>query len=64
MRTEFFTDSVILKAHYRVKHVDKGIEFAGRYSYYYYDLSNMWKVTEKYESEVWLLLNEKAITGR
>ena len=29
VKTESFHDPVILKAHYRVKHVDKGIEFAG-----------------------------------
>lgn len=29
VKTESYTDPVILKAHYRVKHVDKGIEFAG-----------------------------------
>lgn len=29
VKTETYTDPVILKAHYRVKHVDKGIEFAG-----------------------------------
>lgn len=29
VKTECYTDPVILKAHYRVKHVDKGIEFAG-----------------------------------
>ena len=30
VKTECYTDPVILKAHYRVKHVDKGIEFAGK----------------------------------
>lgn len=29
VKTESYVDPVILKAHYRVKHVDKGIEFAG-----------------------------------
>ena len=29
VKTDSYTDPVILKAHYRVKHVDKGIEFAG-----------------------------------
>ncbi|XP_045172229.2 uncharacterized protein LOC123534181 isoform X2 [Mercenaria mercenaria] len=29
VKTDTYTDPVILKAHYRVKHVDKGIEFAG-----------------------------------
>ena len=29
LKTEAYLDPVILKAHYRVKHVDKGIEFAG-----------------------------------
>ncbi|KAL4224437.1 hypothetical protein ACF0H5_017889 [Mactra antiquata] len=29
VKTESYTDPVILKAHYRVKHVDKGIEFSG-----------------------------------
>ena len=29
VKTDFYMDPVILKAHYRVKHVDKGIEFAG-----------------------------------
>lgn len=29
VKNEAYTDPVILKAHYRVKHVDKGIEFAG-----------------------------------
>ncbi len=29
INTETYQDPVILKAHYRVKHVDKGIEFAG-----------------------------------
>lgn len=29
MKSETYSDPVILKAHYRVKHVDKGIEFAG-----------------------------------
>ncbi|KAL3857770.1 hypothetical protein ACJMK2_012407 [Sinanodonta woodiana] len=29
VNTDCYTDPVILKAHYRVKHVDKGIEFAG-----------------------------------
>ncbi|XP_050410191.1 uncharacterized protein LOC126824840 [Patella vulgata] len=29
VRTEVYQDPVILKAHFRVKHVDKGIEFAG-----------------------------------
>ena len=29
-KAESFTDPVILRAHYRVKHVDKGIEFAGK----------------------------------
>lgn len=29
VRTESFIDPVILKAHYRVKHVDKGIEYGG-----------------------------------
>lgn len=29
VKTDCYTDPVILKAHYRVKHVDKGIEFAG-----------------------------------
>lgn len=29
VKTEVFLDPVILKAHYRVKHVDKGIDFAG-----------------------------------
>ncbi|XP_041347415.1 uncharacterized protein LOC121367358 [Gigantopelta aegis] len=28
VKTDFYQDPVILKAHYRVKHVDKGIEFA------------------------------------
>uniref|UniRef100_T1J6I2 C2H2-type domain-containing protein n=1 Tax=Strigamia maritima TaxID=126957 RepID=T1J6I2_STRMM len=28
-KTEFYTDPIILRAHYRVKHVDKGIDFAG-----------------------------------
>lgn len=30
VRTESFIDPVILKAHYRVKHVDKGIEYGGK----------------------------------
>ncbi|CAG5122929.1 unnamed protein product [Candidula unifasciata] len=29
VKTDAYQDPVILKAHYRVKHVDKGIEFAG-----------------------------------
>ena len=29
VKSESYQDPVILKAHYRVKHVDKGIEFAG-----------------------------------
>ncbi|XP_071181037.1 uncharacterized protein [Mytilus edulis] len=29
VKTELYHDPVILKAHYRVKHVDKGIDFAG-----------------------------------
>ncbi|XP_025093071.1 uncharacterized protein LOC112563359 isoform X2 [Pomacea canaliculata] len=29
VKTDIYQDPVILKAHYRVKHVDKGIEFAG-----------------------------------
>ncbi|XP_070206205.1 uncharacterized protein [Littorina saxatilis] len=29
VKSDSYTDPVILKAHYRVKHVDKGIEFAG-----------------------------------
>lgn len=29
VKAESFQDPVILKAHYRVKHVDKGVEFAG-----------------------------------
>ncbi|XP_052223165.1 uncharacterized protein LOC127839040 isoform X3 [Dreissena polymorpha] len=29
VKSDCYTDPVILKAHYRVKHVDKGIEFAG-----------------------------------
>ncbi|XP_052802498.1 uncharacterized protein LOC128232801 [Mya arenaria] len=29
VKSEYYTDPTILKAHYRVKHVDKGIEFAG-----------------------------------
>ena len=31
VKTESYTDPVILKAHYRVKHVDKGVEFAGKH---------------------------------
>ena len=31
VKTDCYTDPVILKAHYRVKHVDKGIEFAGKH---------------------------------
>jgi len=30
VKSEFYADPTILKAHYRVKHVDKGIEFAGK----------------------------------
>ena len=30
VKTEIYPDPVILKAHYRVKHVDKGLDFAGR----------------------------------
>ena len=30
VKTESFQDPVILRAHYRVKHVDKGLEFAGK----------------------------------
>ena len=29
VKSDSYFDPVILKAHYRVKHVDKGIEFAG-----------------------------------
>ena len=29
LKSEYYHDPVILKAHYRVKHVDKGIDFAG-----------------------------------
>jgi len=29
VKTETFSDPVILRAHYRVKHVDKGLDFAG-----------------------------------
>ena len=30
VKTEIYPDPVILKAHYRVKHVDKGLDFAGK----------------------------------
>ena len=30
-RSEFYLDPVILRAHYRVKHVDKGIDVYGMY---------------------------------
>ena len=29
IKSDSYCDPVILKAHYRVKHVDKGIDFAG-----------------------------------
>lgn len=29
VKSETYPDPVILKAHYRVKHVDKGLDFAG-----------------------------------
>lgn len=29
VKRDFYHDPVILKAHFRVKHVDKGIDFAG-----------------------------------
>ena len=29
VKTDYYQDPVILKAHYRVKHVDKGAEWAG-----------------------------------
>ena len=29
-KSDVFHDPVILKAHYRVKHVDKGIDFSGK----------------------------------
>ena len=35
LKTEAYLDPVILKAHYRVKHVDKGIEFAGDVQFLY-----------------------------
>lgn len=31
VKTDLYHDPVILKAHYRVKHVDKGIDFAGNH---------------------------------
>ena len=31
VKADHYHDPVILKAHYRVKHVDKGIEFGGLY---------------------------------
>lgn len=39
-RSEFYLDPVILRAHYRVKHVDKGIDVYGTYCYF---LSNFMK---------------------
>lgn len=31
VKTETYPDPVILRAHYRVKHVDKGLDFAGEH---------------------------------
>jgi len=39
-RSEFYLDPVILRAHYRVKHVDKGIDVYGMYCVASMKLSN------------------------
>ena len=51
VKTEYYQDPVILKAHYRVKHVDKGIEFAGEEEWE--ELFK--KMKEGYESSVRML---------
>ena len=39
VKTDAYQDPVILKAHYRVKHVDKGIDFAGKF-YFQMEISD------------------------
>jgi len=48
VKTEPYPDPVILKAHYRVKHVDKGLDFAGKNAIklaYFYDVSRYLPLT-------------------